>query len=170
MAADVFVNNAIDESIKNYLEYKEQEESIVFNGFLVSVIRMLLIIYGDEIIEDYENKNSKAFNKLLAKYGYEKELVKEFRMNFERTYKAMVKQEDKAIKKKNKYFNVVQKHLIDMLVKRHEKEEMDKNDIMEFYNLLFTANNSDFYRKSVAVKEAYDPYEIDDYFKEFNLI
>lgn len=170
MAADVFLNHAIEDSFKLYIEYKEQEESIVYNGYLVSVIRMLMIIYGDELLECYENQNSKAFNKLLTKYGFEKDLVKEFRMSFEKSYKAMLKQEDKAIKKKNKYFNLVQKYLIDMLVKKNETEEVDKNDVLEFYNLLFTANNNDFYRKSIAVKEAYDPYEIDDYFKSFNLI
>ena len=66
--------------------------------------------------------------------------------------------------------HVVQKHLIDMLVKRNEQEALDKLVIIDFYNMLFTANNPDFYRKSVALLEAYDPYEIDKYFKKFNLI
>ena len=57
-----------------------------------------------------------------------------------------------------------------MLVKKNEHEPMDKNLILQFYNLLFTANNSDFYRKSIAVLEAYNPYEIDEYFKKKNLI
>ena len=57
-----------------------------------------------------------------------------------------------------------------MLVKRNESEQLDKDVIRDFSNLLFTANNPDFYRKSVALLEAYDPYEIDEYFKKFNLI
>ena len=34
--------------------------------------------------------------------------------------------------------------------------------------LLFTANSRSFYRKSNAVVMAYNPYEIDEYFKKQN--
>ena len=57
-----------------------------------------------------------------------------------------------------------------MLVKKNSQAPMDKNTILEFYNMLYTANNNDFYRKSIALLEAYNPYEIDEYFKKFNLI
>ena len=78
-------------------------------------------------------------------------IIKGFKSVFDKAYKAMKRQSDKAIKKKNKHFNVVQKDLIDMLVKRNESEQLDKDVIKDFYNLLFTANNPDFYRKSVAL-------------------
>ncbi len=167
---DVFVNNAIQDAFQLYLDTKEQPDSIVYNDFLVSVIRMLILIYGENITEYYKNKDAKGFNDCLGQYGFSKENIKEFRVQFEKSYKSLNRQKDKAIKKKNKYFNMVQKYLIDMLVKKNEKENMDKNVIMEFYNLLFTVNNNDFYRKSVALLHAYDPYEIDDYFKSFNLV
>ena len=118
--------------------------------------------------KDWYGVNEESFDQLLTRYGYDD--VKGFKSVFDKTYKAMKRQSDKAIKKKNKHFNVVQKDLIDMLVKRNEFAQLDKNVIRDFSNLLFTANNPDFYRKSVALLEAYDPYEIDEYFKKFNLI
>ena len=55
-----------------------------------------------------------------------------------------------------------------MLVTRNKKEKLDVRIIKNFYKLLFTANNSSFYRSSNALVLAYNPYEIDDYFKKQN--
>ena len=74
------------------------------------------------------------------------------------------------MEKKNKYFNLVQKSLIDMLILKNQKEPVNNEVKNSFYELLFTANTKDFYRKSIALVEAYNPYEIDDYFKKQNLI
>ena len=150
--------------------YIKNHDSVIYNGFLVSVVRMLIIIYGEEIVNLFDAKDVQGFNNLLTKYGYSIDEVNDFTSRLLKANKALIRQKDKAIKKKNKYFNVVQKDLIDMLVKKNEHEPMDKNLILQFYNLLFTANNSDFYRKSIAVLEAYNPYEIDEYFKKKNLI
>ena len=166
--ADVFINNAFNDAMKLYIDYIEKPENVLFNGFLATVVRMLVLIYGEEIVNYYKEGNEESFDQLLTRYGYDD--VKGFKSVFDKTYKAMKRQSDKAIKKKNKHFNVVQKDLIDMLVKRNESEQLDKDVIRDFSNLLFTANNPDFYRKSVALLEAYDPYEIDEYFKKFNLI
>jgi len=164
---DEFVNSALNEA---FLLYKDNHDSVIYNGFLVSVVRMLIIIYGEEIVNLFDAKDVQGFNNLLTKYGYSIDEVNDFTSRLLKANKALIRQKDKAIKKKNKYFNVVQKDLIDMLVKKNEQEPMDKNLILQFYNLLFTANNSDFYRKSIAVLEAYNPYEIDEYFKKKNLI
>lgn len=164
---DEFVNSALNEA---FLLYKDNHDSVIYNGFLVSVVRMLIIIYGEEIVNLFDAKDVQGFNNLLTKYGYSIDEVNDFTSRLLKANKALIRQKDKAIKKKNKYFNVVQKDLIDMLVKKNEHEPMDKNLILQFYNLLFTANNSDFYRKSIAVLEAYNPYEIDEYFKKKNLI
>ena len=164
---DEFVNSALNEA---FLLYKDNHDSVIYNGFLVSAVRMLIIIYGEEIVNLFDAKDVQGFNNLLTKYGYSIDEVNDFTSRLLKANKALIRQKDKAIKKKNKYFNVVQKDLIDMLVKKNEHEPMDKNLILQFYNLLFTANNSDFYRKSIAVLEAYNPYEIDEYFKKKNLI
>ena len=57
-----------------------------------------------------------------------------------------------------------------MIVKRKNVELIDNDIIKEFYELLFTANSKDFYRKSTAVLLAYDPYEIDEYVKRQNIV
>ena len=161
-----FINVAINEAFLLYNANKDKTNSIEYNGFLVTVIRMLIIICGEEIVSLFSNHDEQAFKSLLGNYGNADDFIN----HFLKTYKALERQKDKAIKKKNKYFNLVQKDLIDMLVKKNEQTLVDKNLVLEFYNMLYTANNSDFYRKSIALLEAYNPYEIDEYFKKFNLI
>ncbi len=161
-----FINVAINEAFLLYNANKDKTNSIEYNGFLVTVIRMLIIICGEEIVSLFNNHDDQAFKSLLNNYGN----ADDFSNHFLKTYKALERQKEKAIKKKNKYFNLVQKDLIDMLVKKNSQAPMDKNTILEFYNMLYTANNNDFYRKSIALLEAYNPYEIDEYFKKFNLI
>ena len=43
---------------------------------------------------------------------------------------------------------------------------LDEEKQKEFHELLFTCENEDFYRKSVALVLAYDPYEIEKYYKK----
>ena len=43
-------------------------------------------------------------------------------------------------------------------------------ELIDFYELLFTANSFDFYRKTFALASAYNPYEIDEYFQKFYAI
>ena len=169
MAEDaVFINNSINEAFllysKNY-ENEDKDVSIEYNSFMCSVARMLIIIYGNDIYEHYDNEDVKLFNKLILKYDFPVEDYKKFRVIFEKFYSFNKKIEDKPIKKKNKYFNLVQKYLIDMMIARTKKEKVDKKVIREFYSLLFTANSKSFYQKSYAVMVAYNPYEIDEYAK-----
>ncbi|MDE5889029.1 MAG: hypothetical protein K2H20_03320, partial [Bacilli bacterium] len=89
---------------------------------------------------------------------------------FEGYYKFDLRQKKKAIKKKNKYFNLVQKYLIDMMVKKNSQEKVSSLEMNEFYDLLFTVNSKEFYRKSTAVLLAYNPYEIDEYAKKQGIV
>ena len=70
------------------------------------------------------------------KYGYDKCLYDNFLEIFNKFYRTEVRKEDKAIKKKNKFFNLVQKHLIDMMLKRDSVKLVDSLTKNEFYNLL----------------------------------
>mgnify|MGYP003308139846 CR=1 FL=1 len=85
-------------------------------------------------------------------------------------YKSEVKKEDKAIKKKNKYFNLVQKHLIDMMIQRNNLKLVDSVTMKEFYDLLFTAKSNNFYRMSYALLVAYNPYEIYEYAQKHKIV
>lgn len=161
-----FVNEAIQVSFDKFVNSWDNKESLEYNSFMVVVIRALIFIYGADILESYQENNKKKFNEILARYGYDDKSIQEFRVNYEKFYRFDERQKDKAIHKKNKYFNLVQKSLIDMLVLKNSKEPISLDDKQEFYNLLFTANSKSFYAKSVAVLLAYNPYEIDAYYKK----
>ena len=57
-----FVNEAVDKAINDYLQSKNIEESVLFNSFLVVVVRILVIIYGElDIVNPYAIKNENLF-------------------------------------------------------------------------------------------------------------
>ena len=85
-------------------------------------------------------------------------------------YKLDMGQKDRVVKKKNKFFNAIQKLLIDMMVTKNNHGEINLDELVDFYELLFTAKSFDFYRKSYALATALNPYEIDDYFQKFYAI
>lgn len=170
MQENIFVSKAMNDAMQLYNSSKGNHESLNYNRFLCVVIRMLILIYGNEIIDAYNSKNIIVWENLILKYGFEKKDYDNFIIVLDKFYNFDIRQQKKSIKKKNKYFDVVQKYLIDMMVKRKNVELIDNDIIKEFYELLFTANSKDFYRKSTAVLLAYDPYEIDEYAKRQNIV
>ena len=107
---NVFINDAINKMFVIYNRSKDQPESVEYNSFMCSVLWMLLLIYGEELLTCYENKNVEDFEKNILKYGYDKSLYDNFLEIFNKFYRTEVRKEAKAIKKKNKFFNLVQKH------------------------------------------------------------
>lgn len=170
MQENVFISRAMNEAMKLYNSSKTRQESLDFNRFLCVVVRMLILIYGEDIINVYDSKNLGMWENLILKYGFEKNNYDNFIVVLDKFYNFDERQQKKTIKKKNKYFDMVQKYLIDMMVKRRNIEMLNNEIISEFYNLLFTANSKNFYRKSTAVLLAYDPYEIDEYAKKQNIV
>ena len=167
----VFINNALNDSIVLYCQSSKDKESLNYNSFLVCVMRMLCIIYDeDKLIDAYYKKSEDEFDKIIMKYGYPKEELDKFKDNFQKFYEFDIGQKDRTIKKKNKYFNLVQKSLIDMLVSKNNKETIKIEVKEEFYNLLFTANSKDLYKRSCALLMAYDPYQIDKYYEKQGLL
>lgn len=170
MADAVFINSAFDEAFKIYDKYNEKEESLEYNTFLCCVARMLVQIYGEEIIDFYKNNKEEDFDKAILKYKYDENEYKNFKVCFLKFHTFDNKIQMKAIKKKNKYFNLVQKYLIDMFIKKTAKDKVSEDEKNDFYNLLFTANSKTFYQKSYAVAVAYNPYEIYEYAKKMKLV
>ncbi len=167
---DIFINEAISEMFRIYNRSKEQVLSLEYNSFFSSVIRMLVLIYGNEIVDFYEKRDADGFVNTILKYGYDVIQFEEFKVNCNKFYKAELKKEDKAIKKKNKYFNLIQKYLIDMMLKRDSVKMVDKVTMKEFSDLLFTAKSNNFYRMSYALLMAYNPYEIYEYAKKQKIV
>ena len=164
--SDQYINEAIEYAFSTYLRTKNHKGTLEYNTFMCSIVRMLLIIYGEEVILDYETKNPATLVYTITKYGTSIEDANNFMKIVDKFYQMEKKQQDKPIRKKNKYFNAIQKFLIDMLIAKYKQEKMDNKVLKEFYRMLFTANSASFYRKSTAVVLAYNPYEIDEYFKK----
>ena len=71
-----FINEAFDKAINDYMISKDKPESVLYNSFLVVVIRMLINIYGElDIINPYRIKNEESFDNNLIKYGAKKESI-----------------------------------------------------------------------------------------------
>lgn len=166
----VFINEGLNEAFLLYNNSKDKEESLDYNSFMCCIIRMLNLIYGEDINKSYETKDVNLFEKEILKYGYSKKEFNNFKLCVDKFYSVDKKTESKAIKKKIKYFNLVQKYLIDMLIQKNSKEAVDKKVMEDFSNLLFTANSKTFYQKSYAVLVAYNPYEIYEYAKKNNIV
>lgn len=166
----VFVNEGVNAMFRTYIRSKDKIESVEYNGFESSVIRMLILIYGNELESLYEKKDVDGFFKLLTKFEYTDAQVVEFVITCNKFYKAELKKDTKAIKKKNRYFNLVQKCLIDMMMVKNSIKLVDKVILNDFYNLLFTAKSNNYYRMSYALLVAYDPYEIYEYAKKQKLV
>lgn len=166
----LFINEAINEAFNLYNSSKDNKDSLNYNSFMCSIIRMLLLIYDEEIVNCFDKKDVDAFDKEILKYGYSKKEYNNFKLCIDKFYNFDKKIKGKAIKKKNKYFNLTQKYLIDMMVQRNNKEQVDKSILNDFCDLLFTAKSKTFYQKSYAVLVAYNPYEIDEYVKKQKLV
>ena len=137
---------------------------------MVSVISMLILIYGDELTNTYYTRDNDVFKKLITKYGYSDENYQKFIDVFDKYYSFDLGERTKPIKKKNKFFNPVQKCLIDMLVAKNNKEAVKIETIIDFYESLFTIKNKNFFKKTYTLMTAYNPYEIDEYFKKQGLL
>ncbi len=162
----VYINEAIENAFASYLNSKDHKGTLEYNTFLCTIVRLLLLIFGEEIILDYQTRNPATLIYTMNKYGTVIEDANNFTVIVDKFYQMEKKQKDKAIRKKNKYFNAIQKFLIDMFINRGKQQPLKKKEIKEFYNLLFTANSKSFYRKSTALVLALDPYEIDEYYKK----
>ena len=162
----VYINDAIEAAFTSYLNSKDHKGTLEYNTFLCTIVRLLLIVFGEEVILDYQTRNPATLIYTMNKFGTVIEDANNFMIIVDKFYKMEEKQKNKAIRKKNKYFNAIQKFLIDMFINRNKQQAFKKKEIKEFYNLLFTANSKSFYRKSTALVLALDPYEIDEYFKK----
>jgi len=166
----IFINNAINDSIIMYYQAKEKPHSVEFNSFMVTVMRMIVLLYGElDITNCYHTKNEKGmggFDTNITKYGYPPAKLEKFKENFEKYYEFDMRQRKLHIKRKNPYFNAVQKSLIDMMFAKNKRSPLDANQAQEFYNMLFTANSVDFYRRTFAILTAVNPYDVDEYFRK----
>ena len=160
-----FINEAIDKAINDYLQSKNQKESILFNSFLVAVIRALISIYGElDIINPYQIKNENLFITNLLKYGATKEDIDSLLRLIDGFYIIDKRNQETIRREENVYFIEVQKKLIDLFILKKNNYDVSKKDIDNFYDLLYTPNTKNPLRLSYNYLNAYDIYEVDKYY------
>ena len=163
-----FINEAIDKGITDYLNSKDKEESILYNSFLVVVIRMLINIYGElDIINPYQVKSETSFDNNLMKYGAKEEVITNFKRLFDGFYKIDKKNNNSVKREENPYFIEVQKILIDLFTLKRVNFGLTARDSKDFFDLLYTPGCSNVLRLSTNYLYASDnPYEVAEYFKK----
>ncbi len=127
-----FVNNAVDLAIKNYLENKNNKNSIIYNSFLVVVVRTLSVIYDElDVIGPYLGNNKDLFCLNLTKYGYSQNDLYLFFDNLNKYLET-------EFEIPNKYFVEIEKALIDMYFYKKLSIKVNDLDEYKFKSLLYS--------------------------------
>ncbi len=138
MEGTIFVNEAIGKSIQNYLNYKSYPNHEEFNTFLVIVIRMLAIVYGElDIVNPYRTNNEKGFDENLKKFGFPEDKLLEWKQEMQLFYQ---NKENKELA--SELFLNIQKKLIDMFVLRKSHVLVTDEEIEQFKSLLYTKKDT----------------------------
>ena len=161
-----FINEAFEKAVTDYLASCDKKEGVLYNSFLVVVIRLLINIYGElDIINPYQIKSEKAFDDNLMKYNLSYEKVSEFKRLLDGYYRIEKKNLSSIKKEINIYFIEVQKILIDMFNLKRLNFGLTDSDRREFFDLLYTPGTSNALRLSYNFLNAEDVYEVAEYFK-----
>lgn len=161
-----FVNEAFEKAVTDYLNSHDKKEGVIYNSFLVVVIRLLINIYGElDIINPYQIKNEQALDDNLMKYGLNKDKVLEFKRLLDGFYRIERKNMSSIKREVNIYFIEVQKMLIDMFNLKRINFGLTESDRKEFFDLLYTPGTSNALRLSYNFLNAENIYEIAEYFK-----
>lgn len=163
----VFINEAFSKAIKDYLKSVEQPKGVLYNSFLVVVIRLLIIMYSElDIVNPMVINDEDLLKNNLAKYGYSKNDLDMFFSDLQVYYDIEKENENKMIKIKNPYFITVQKELIDMLIAKKLNYNLKEKEVQDFYSLLYTPYSKNPLQVSYNFLMADDVLEIDNYFKK----
>lgn len=163
----VFINEAFTQAINDYLKSVEQPKGVIYNSFLVIVIRMLIVLYSElDIVNPLVINDEDLLKSNLTKYGFSKYQLDIFFSDLQVYYDIEKEQKDKIVKKPNPYFISVQKLLIDMLIAKKLNFQLKEKEVQDFYNLLYTPYSPNPLQVSYNFLMAEDVLEIDRYFRQ----
>ena len=163
----VFINKAFTKAIDDYLSSCDNPQGVIYNSFLVVVIRMLVSIYSElDIINPKLIDDEELLKNNLTKFGYSKTNVEIFLSDFELYFDFENENEKKSVKEKNPYFIVIQKELIDMLIKKKLNFYLVEKEVKDFYDLLYTPYSMNPLRVSYNFLMSNDVLEVERYFKK----
>lgn len=127
---NIFVNEAITVGINNFLNNTNKDD------FETIIISTLVNIYGQlDIVNPYKTNSENSFDNNITKFGFSKEKLSIFKQNVENYY---LSKENKP----NKYFNEIEKQLIDMYFYKYNSVKQDETDLNSFKsNIQFENTN-----------------------------
>ncbi len=161
----MFVNEAFNKGINDYLMNKDNVDSIIYNSFLAVVIRMLANIYGElDIITPFQLGKEELLDNNLMKYGATKEEINYFKKLLECFYDLDKKNENNINKEDNIYFVEVQKKLVDFYNYKRLYYGVTDEEKNEFFDLLYTKKTSNPLRYSYNYLNAIDEDEVLNYY------
>ena len=162
----VFINNAFTKACDCYLDSNDNVKGVMYNSFLVVVIRMLVSIYSElDIINPKVMGDEDLLKENLCKFGYSKMDVEVFLSNLELFYEFENVNNNDKFRKRNPYFIIIQKELIDMFIKKKLNFYITNDEVREFYDLLYTPYATNPLRVSFNYLHAKDILKIDRYFR-----
>ncbi len=154
----MFINKAFDEVINLYLEGTSK------HNFLVEVIKTLELIYNRLDIENpYIAKDETLFDNNLLKFGYSKDKLTQFKMDFLLCYENISNDI-----KPNEYVVKLEKALIDMYLAKKSKNTIPEDKEKAFLDILYTPLSSDEIKISYNYLHSSDDFEIINYFHTNN--
>ena len=131
----VFINEAFTKAINDYLSSVENPKGVVYNSFLVIVIRLLIVLYSElDIVNPMVINDEELLKNNLAKYGYSKNDLEMFLSDLQVYYDIEKENENKMIKIQNPYFITIQKELIDMLIAKKLNFHLKEKEVQDFYD------------------------------------
>lgn len=162
-----FINEAVDQAINDYLSSNNSPDGILYNTFLVVVIRMLVSIYGElDILNPFRLNNEDAFNFNLMKYGAKIEDIDNLKRLIDGFYIIEKRNKNAKSKEENNYFIEIQKVLIDLFNLKRINHGVTDQETKEFFDLLYTPGTSNPLRLSYNYLKSSNIYEIAEYYKE----
>lgn len=161
-----FINEAIDKAVNDYLLSKDKEESVLYNSFLVVIIRLLVSIYGElDIINPFRMNSEAAFDANLMKFGAKKEEIDNLKRLID-GFLVIEKKNVKSLKREvNSYFIETQKCIIDLFNLKRINFGLNEKENREFFDLLYTPGSKNALRLSYNYLNAENIYEVAEYYK-----
>ncbi len=165
MNEDYFINIAFDKALKLYIKSRDDKESVTYNSFLVVVIRLLVLIYGEaDLLNPYYLGNKVVFLNNLSKYGMSNSDVALFKEELLSYYNFEIANNKDTIKVKNPYFKTILKYLTDMFVLKKKSTSVSYEDEETFLELVYTTHTKNPYRVSFSYLMNEDPTFIEKYY------
>ena len=144
MNSNIFINPAIDESIKKYILLKQTNDYNNAQDFLVYAIGILIYIYGEEnVLGLYEKRDYQSFDYLLSKYNVDSYYVNKLYDDFNKFYNVSIRNVAFKSNDYNPYFIYIQEDLINMYIAKYNALKFDVKKFDKFKEMLFTPINND---------------------------